>query len=69
MVTINPFLRSGDDQLNFHSQSQQTLTKNNLEYLRTLQTETEFTHGVKSKDRGLDPSMNQIFSWGYEAPV
>lgn len=25
--------------------------------------------GIKSRDRKLDPSMADIFTWGYEAPV
>ena len=27
------------------------------------------TFGVKTKTRDEEPSMNEIFSWGYEAPI
>lgn len=27
------------------------------------------TFGMKSKTRDEEPSMNEIFSWGYEAPI
>jgi hypothetical protein len=42
---------------------------NKIEFLKSLQAQDNTVFGIKSRDRHLDPSMNQIFTWGYEAPV
>ena len=43
---------------------------NKIEFLRSIQPPgMQDTFGVKSKERNEEPSMNEIFSWGYEAPI
>jgi hypothetical protein len=40
-----------------------------IEFLHSLQANSNTVFGIKSRDRNLDPSMNKIFTWGYEAPM
>ena len=43
---------------------------NKIEFLRSLQPHfTDHTFGTKTKRRDEEPSMTEIFSWGYEAPI
>lgn len=37
--------------------------------MSSLQPEAHNTFGAKNKPRDEEPSMKDIFSWGYEAPV
>ena len=34
-----------------------------------MQPGSEVVFGIKSKARDLEPSMKQLFTWGYEADV
>eukprot|EP00347_Sterkiella_histriomuscorum_P011923 403370574 len=51
------------------SQQNEQLKQGKIKFLKTLQPEATNTFGKKNLDRGQEPSMKDIFSWGYEAPV
>ena len=40
-----------------------------VEFLKSLNPDGSTVFGVKSKPRKNDPTMCEIFTWGYEAPV
>lgn len=54
---------------NLQQLQSQTIQNAKIEFLRSLQPHNNTVYGVKSRARDMDPSMQQIFSWGYEAPV
>ncbi len=47
----------------------QQLKQGKIKFLSSLQPDADKTYGAKNKPRDTDPSMKEIFSWGYEAPV
>ena len=54
------------DMLSLHNQQ---LKMGKIQFLQSLQPEADQTFGHKNKPRDQEPSMKQLLTWGYEAPV
>ena len=64
-----PNVKQTQQQEDLVSIQNEQLKQGKIKFLSSLQPEAQNTFGAKNKPRDEEPSMKDIFSWGYEAPV